>query len=31
MNFTVLALWLGIMIAYSEVIKKILALRSNAI
>ena len=31
MNFTVFALWLGILIAYSEVVKKILSLRSNTI
>ena len=31
MNFAVFALWLGVLTAYSEVIKKILALRSNAI
>ena len=31
MNFTVFALWLGILVAYSELTKKILTLRSRAI
>ena len=31
MNFTVFALWLGILIAYSEVTKKILVLKSGTI
>ena len=31
MNFTVFALWLGILVVYSESIKKILSLRGRAI